>query len=386
MKYGVAALYDARGGSLRRLQQFADHAPGLLRPDESIVLFLSDRTRKALELCETQRMRAIVLPVRDRGYAARTLNEQWFLPRLMRRERIDALLSTANTMPLTGGVPCAVLFQNAAPFCPPMPSEPSSVRDLVRQALLRRLILLSARRATRLIFLSQSFRDVIRRNVESAPSRGDIVYVAREDVDSSGVDGSLPRALLAELEGRRLYLVVSHIYPHKNLIRLVDAFVAATGDSDAAPLLLIAGDPVSHDYSVRLKRRLAEIDPESHAVRVVGGVSRDGVQALLGRAEAFLFSSVCENCPNSLIEALSAGLAIGAARTPVIKEVADDAALYFDPYDVEGMTSAIHTLIVDTAARSELSRRALQRAAIFPSAADVAASLLTSLRLAAQQA
>lgn len=380
MTYGVAALYEARGGSLRRLQQFVEHAPDLLRPDEQLVLFLNTATRAAISVRECTKIRVVVLPARGRGYLARTLNEQWHLPRLLRRERIDALLSTANTMPLRAGVPCVVLFQNAAPFCPPLPGERPSLPDWVRQALLRRLILLSARRATRLIFLSEFFREVIQEHVASAAARGDVVYVAREEQLDSTEEVALPAALAAGSEGRPLFVVVAHLYPHKNLLRLLEAFVRASRGLMPEPLLVVAGDPISRSYAGRLHARLGEIDADGRLVRVVGGMGRPAVQALLARADVFLFASVCENCPNAVIEALSAGLPIGAARTPVIEEVAGDAAAYFDPYDVEDITRVVRGLMVDASLRCRLRRRAIDRAAAFPSAADVAERLLVSLR------
>src|SRR5262249_20258517 len=66
-----------------------------------------------------------------------------------------------------------------------------------------------------------------------------------------------------------------------------------------------------------------------------------------------------------LLEAMALGIPIAAARISALPEIARDAAIYFDPYDPKEMAEALDRLIRDESLRSELSRKAVERARQF---------------------
>jgi glycosyltransferase involved in cell wall biosynthesis len=66
-----------------------------------------------------------------------------------------------------------------------------------------------------------------------------------------------------------------------------------------------------------------------------------------------------------MAEAMSSGLPLAVADTPVNREICGDAALYFEPFSVSGLVAAIRTFDADPDLRRRLSEngraRALQR-------------------------
>ena len=95
----------------------------------------------------------------------------------------------------------------------------------------------------------------------------------------------------------------------------------------------------------------------------LGFVTAAELRALYDLAEFVVFPSLHEGLGFPVIEAMRAGLPLAAARTPVIAEVAGDAALLFDPTSVEDIARALESLMTSQRLRSELRRRGRDQAA-----------------------
>ena len=75
---------------------------------------------------------------------------------------------------------------------------------------------------------------------------------------------------------------------------------------------------------------------------------------LLRNAVALVFPSLYEGFGLPILEAMAAGVPVTCSNTAAIPEVAADAALYFDPLDVDGMAEQIGRLCQDVSLRTEL--------------------------------
>ncbi|MGH2919136.1 MAG: glycosyltransferase, partial [Solirubrobacteraceae bacterium] len=87
--------------------------------------------------------------------------------------------------------------------------------------------------------------------------------------------------------------------------------------------------------------------------------------ALLGGAAALVHPALHEGFGLTTMEAMSAGVAVLAARSPGVTETCGEAARYFDPYDADGLAAQLAALATDPPLRAQLSRRGRERAAGF---------------------
>ncbi|MDA1090501.1 MAG: glycosyltransferase family 1 protein [Proteobacteria bacterium] len=154
-------------------------------------------------------------------------------------------------------------------------------------------------------------------------------------------------------------LAVSDLYVQKNLKNLISA-MARLAPNNPGLTLKIAGRPIDEDYFLELKQAVA-VDNLEGKVEFLGGVSPRELVALYRRCGVFVFPSTVETFGNPLVEAMASGAPIACSNTAAMPEVVGDAAEYFDPGDVGGMTVAIDRLLKDPALRLELSRRAVER-------------------------
>ncbi|HWB22143.1 MAG TPA: glycosyltransferase family 4 protein [Gaiellaceae bacterium] len=99
----------------------------------------------------------------------------------------------------------------------------------------------------------------------------------------------------------------------------------------------------------------AALEQLGHA-RFLGPLHRDGVLELFRAGDAALLSSVWENFPHSVVEALAVGTPVIATRTGGVAEVVSDGVngLLVEPGDLEGLTAAIERFFADDALAAAL--------------------------------
>ncbi|MGH6661595.1 MAG: glycosyltransferase family 4 protein, partial [Rhodospirillales bacterium] len=158
----------------------------------------------------------------------------------------------------------------------------------------------------------------------------------------------------------RFLLAVADIYVQKNLTNLIRAVGRLTaGHPDIN--LKIAGRPLDMEYFNKLKRIVTE-EKLGGRVEFLGGVSPKTLADLYRRCGVFVFPSTVETFGNPLVEAMACGAPIASSNTAAMPEVVGDAAVFFDPGNVDDMASAIDRLINDNRLRRDLSRKAVKRA------------------------
>jgi alpha-1,3-rhamnosyl/mannosyltransferase len=101
------------------------------------------------------------------------------------------------------------------------------------------------------------------------------------------------------------------------------------------------------------------------AVRFVGPVTEGDLKALYTGAMAFCFPSLYEGFGLPILEAMACGTPVACSNTSSLPEVAGDAALYFDPIDVESMIQVLERMLTDAELRVELRAQGLARKSQF---------------------
>lgn len=378
MRIGIDALFYASGGSLTNLVQILDDWQGMGVFEEHQVFLLTARANlPKLNPEVLARMQVIAFDRCDGGLAGRLWDEQIELVRKLALLRLDVLYCPANSMPFLAKVPCVTTFQNAAPFCPTLGR--TGLKNSIRLAALGFMMRMSARRASRVIFISQFFFELFKKRFSFPKPKGKVIYRAcpkengsgRHD-ESSGYGFSGP-----------YFLSVSHLNPYKNLSQLIEGFSLAVPEI-ADPLLKLV--IVGGEYLFGCKKGLMDL-VKTHGLsdRVVflGEIPHRDVQRLISGCEAFVFSSTCENCPTALMEALSARVPIGCSDVGVMPEIAGDAALYFDPFDPQSIAEVLVSLHREPELRSKLVSKTAEQMKKFPGRAEVAIQTLSVIKEAA---
>jgi glycosyltransferase involved in cell wall biosynthesis len=96
-----------------------------------------------------------------------------------------------------------------------------------------------------------------------------------------------------------------------------------------------------------------------------GRMSNEKVPTLMRALDVFCFPSLWEGFATALVEAMAAGLPIVASDIPPHREVLGDAGLFVKAGDAASLSESLHSLISHTPFRSELGKRARERARVF---------------------
>lgn len=170
--------------------------------------------------------------------------------------------------------------------------------------------------------------------------------------------------------------------PHKNLVRLVEAWSlvqrdlrldAQRGDSAPSnlqslisnpdlPLLVIAGhqDPRYGEAQARaMELGIAG------GIKFIGATRDEDLPALYSACDLFVFPSLYEGFGLPPLEAMACGAPVACSNTSSIPEVAGDAAILFDPLQPQEIAQAMGRVLKDLTLQADLRARSLRQAARF---------------------
>ena len=237
---------------------------------------------------------------------------------------------------------------------------PFTTEDNKRQ--LFRLLKKIAREADHIVTVSEnSKRDII-----------ELLGVEEERISNTYQTVDFPKewverpedAVASQLEahfglGMREYvLFFGALEPKKNVRRLIDAYLASGVD---VPLVLVVAGGWQNDVETRL---LAERNESEGLCKRAGRgihrldyVSLATLVTLIRGARAVIFPSLYEGFGLPVLEAMVLGTPVVASREAAVPEVAGDAALLVDPYDIDHIARGITTIVNDADLRAELARR-----------------------------
>ena len=286
-------------------------------------------------------LREVAFPSRGR-LLWRLLYELVVVPIITRR--FDALFCVGDLAPRFAGSRVVVLLCNLNIY-------DHRWYPTFRLRLLERLVRMGLPRADRIVFPSQAAAAEISRRVGVDGSRGCVVHFG-VDPPAQRTGGSAPL--------RRYMFLAAAIEKHKNIGVLIDALVR--GDDSELELWIAGHDLTDPEYRTDLERRATRAGV-AHRVKFLGPRSHSELTDLYRAAEFFVFPSLLETFGFPLLEAMSLATPVLAADVPVFREVAGEAAWYFDPNDADSLLRAIDRLRADSGLRAERIAIGLKRAA-----------------------
>ena len=292
------------------------------------------------------------------GIAPFSPGEQVRLPSIARRLKPDVWHAPYYIMPYRR-LPCPaiVTMYDIIPLVLP---QYWPARQRIVFALTNRLALRTARRV---IAISESTRRDLIRRFHVDPRRIAVTPLAADERFRPQPASEIERVRQIYNLPARFMLCVGINKPPKNLPRLVAAYVrviAKSPEMDAGCVIAGAWDeryPEARERASRLG--------VNDRVRFLGPIPDADLPTLYAAADLFVMPSLYEGFGLPVLEAMACGAPVICSNTSSLPEVAGDAALEFDPYDVGAMAAAIQQALSDPELRAVLRERGLERARLF---------------------
>ena len=355
MRVGVNTLFlipGEVGGSETYVRDVLTHAIPA-NPDLEWVLFTNRENHEALgnAFGALANVRCCALGFSARSRVQRIIREQIQLPVVVKREGIDVLWSPGYTAPVLATCPQVVSILDMQYKAFP--------QDLSLMALwaTRLLVPLAARRADRVLTLSEFSRTEILKYIRIPGERVQVIYPAADGVFSRVVAGGARRAVVPE---GAYVLCVANTYPHKNVHTLIQA-MDMVWPRHHVSLVLVGGEGRGEPV---VRAAISRLGNSGGVIRL-RGLSRDDLVALYQGASVFVFPSLYEGFGLPVLEAMAAGVPVLALRCGSIPEVGGESIRYFDG-SVEDCARGVEELVAMAVGdRERMVGEARERAASF---------------------
>jgi glycosyltransferase involved in cell wall biosynthesis len=279
------------------------------------------------------------------------------LPRKLRRDRPD-LLHVQYTAPLFCPVPVVASVHDVSFL--EHPAYFTRSRALQLRCTVRRTV-----RKAVLVFTASEFSK--KSIVKAYGLDPDKVVVTPYAVSPSFHSISRPTAMRWATSrygfAFPFILSVGDLQPRKNYGNLIKAFeelIAAF--PQLCHHLVLVGKETWFSDSVRAAAAKSGLGDRIH---FTGFVEDEDLLRLYGACDMFIYPSYYEGFGIPILEAMACGRAVACSNTSAMPEVADSAALLFDPYSVPEMVRAMRDLLLDSELRARMERLGAQRATLF---------------------
>jgi glycosyltransferase involved in cell wall biosynthesis len=240
---------------------------------------------------------------------------------------------------------------------------PQYLPNRMALAYARASIALAARRATRVMTVSESSKRDILRYVDTEPDKIDVIYNAYDE--RFGVEPREEEVVRVRERFQlsdEFVLYAGNVKPHKNLERLIQAFHLVRQRGLDHLKLVIIGDEVSKYAALR---RAVHKHQLHKYVRFFGYVPEETLAVMYRLAGVFVFPSLYEGFGLPPLEAMASGTPVVTSNVSSLPEVAGDAAVLVDPYDAGAIADGIFTVLTDERTRCTLRHKGLERARQF---------------------
>jgi glycosyltransferase involved in cell wall biosynthesis len=353
---GVDAANIRAGGGVTHLSQLLSHADAQLRAEFRIILWGGTALLEKIESAPW--IQKEHHPWLDRSLPWRLLWQQWKLPRLLREKQCEVLFSPGASLPMFLPVPAVTVSQNMLPF------EPKERARFGLRWMRLKLWLLSLsqssafRRAKGVIFLTRYAERVVSKSLSRiAPAKALVAHGIETRFRLKPRPQNPLLGCHPDVPFKLLYVSIIDMYKHQATVAEAVARLRAQGVFVTIEFVGAAYRPAL----VRFKKVLERLDPKEEFLVYRGSMDFEKLHAKYQEADGFLFASSCENLPNILVEAMSAGLPIVCSQNGPMPEVLGESGFYFDPENRESIERAIRIMVESPKERLEKAEQAFQK-------------------------
>jgi glycosyltransferase involved in cell wall biosynthesis len=287
-----------------------------------------------------------------------SLREQWHVPLVLRREKPDVYHAPHYVLPAAVMCPSVVTIHDCIHLMFPqyLPN---------RRAYLyaRTVMWAAAKRADAILTVSEASKRDILRFFDVKPEKVVVVHNAIDErFWTPPADDEVARVRERYQLEHGFVLYAGNIKPHKNLVRLIEAFdEIRRGDFEEMKLLII-GDEISKMPALRRAVHQHHLHKQ---VRFLGYVSDETLAILYRLAAVFVFPSIYEGFGLPPLEAMASGAPVVTSNVSSLPEVTGDAAVLVNPHDTSSIVQGVRRVLSDPAFADQLRQRGPVRARQF---------------------
>lgn len=152
---------------------------------------------------------------------------------------------------------------------------------------------------------------------------------------------------------------VGRFDPRKNLLAILDAFAllrSSLPESEKSKVRFVYAGTVSKSDEEKLVKKVNSLNLGNSFIHIQGP-SDEEVSTLFINARCFIFPSFAEGFGLPVLEAMQCGCPVITSNTSCLPEIAGEAALYVNPYDINEICTAMNTILHSRSLQDELREK-----------------------------
>lgn len=298
----------------------------------------------------------VILPPQSRHPFLWFFRFEILMPFLLKKFKADLFLSPDGWMTSTTSVPCVQVIHDLN-FAHNPKDLPFWTRNYYNKLFPR-----YAKKAVRIATVSEFSKSDIVKTYK--------VAAEKIDVTPNGCNLDYKPTSKAEqqqtrqqyTQGNPFFLYVGALIPRKNIARMFSAFDLFKKQDTQHTRLVIVGnrkwwtDPINEAFEKMHYKK---------DVIFLGRLQTPVLRQLYGASKALVFVPYFEGFGIPILEAFSCDTAVITSNVTSMPEVAGDAALLVDPFNVEAIAHAMQQISTSETLREQLIEKGRQRKAIF---------------------
>lgn len=289
----------------------------------------------------------------------------WVNSRLQKRVRqigADRVLSFANIGARKPVVPQMVLVHQLNAFANDHTAQ-GAFLNRVRMLFLRRQILTGAKASRTVIVQTEGMKN---RMEQVAPDLAGRIHVIPGGYRTFSTDAQTRKqvrdTILSSSRPRLIY--ISHPGEHKNHLNLLRSLPAMIKVWPSLQLFLtLEGNEFLNrrytSFVTEIRKTAVALDVENN-LTFLGILNHDEIYFALSNCDVMVFPSLVESFGLGLVEAMAAGCPIAVSDLPYARDVAADAAVYFDPKDPHSIARAVVSLLNNPSEAARLRKEGVR--------------------------
>jgi glycosyltransferase involved in cell wall biosynthesis len=212
----------------------------------------------------------------------------------------------------------------------------------------KKIVSSSVKNAQKIIVPSLATKKEIVDHYNANASKIEVIYEGFDLAISKGGNTKL-------ITSNKYIMYVGNAYPHKNISTLLEAFSQIRKKYKNLDLVCIGRD----DFFYK------KLEEENPGIYFVHNVDDAALFDYYKNASLFVMPSLMEGFGLPLLEAMSLYCPVVSSSTPALKEIGQDAVLYFDPKSSEDLVEKMSLLLDNDRIRIQLVQKAHARSQKF---------------------
>lgn len=218
-----------------------------------------------------------------------------------------------------------------------------------------------ARKAAQIITVSEYSKNDISTTYSIDKEKITVAWNSASDLFSPIIESEKYRIQEELTKGKPYFLFVGALHPRKNVKRLIDAFESYQASENPTHELVIVGESLWKNKSFQLQLP----DSLKEKIHFTGHLPLKELADVMGAASVFTFVPYFEGFGIPLVEAMKCGTPILAGNLTSIPEVAGNAALYCNPFDVNDIFTKMKEITSNDELCMRLIENGLDRSKLF---------------------